>query len=431
MKRKGHSASFAAPLAMVIAALLLILTTAAAAQTEQVLYSFGGPDGAAPDSGVIAGKNGTLYGTTIFGGTGGDGNVFELTPGKSGYQEREIHGFSGSDGNAPNGLVADKKGALYGTTFEGGIYDDDCPFGCGVVFKLTPQESGWAFSVLYTFLGGTADAWEPFGALVLDKKGALYGISQFGCSENGGCAFQLTPGESGYTESIIYSFPNSSLPVGIAIDKKGSLFVTTSYGGTGTCDGGCGTVYELTPSGSGYNGSVIYTFADYSDANYPFAPPTIDEKTGVIYGTSWFGGTYKSGTVYALTPSGSGYEESIIYSFDGGGYGNPHGFLSWAPVLQASDGTLYGTNPLGGGGCSGIGCGSVFQLTPSKSGYSFHYIYNFRKPANGAEPEFGPLIADDKGDLFGTTRSGGSKTDCGDGGPGGAKGCGVVFKLTP
>ena len=265
MKRNRYSAIFAAPLALVIAA--LIFATAAVAQTEQVLYSFGGPDGAAPDSGVIVGKNETLYGTNIFGGTGSAGNVFELTPGKSGYQEKQIHGFSGSDGNAPNGLVADKRGALYGSTFEGGIYNEDCPIGCGVVFKLTPKKAGWAFSVLYTFQGGTADAWEPFGALVLDKKGALYGISNFGCAENGGCAFKLTPEKSGYTESILYSFPNSSLPAGIAIDKEGSLFVTTSYGGTGTCDGGCGTVVKLTPSGSGYNGTVIYNFLDYSYAN--------------------------------------------------------------------------------------------------------------------------------------------------------------------
>jgi len=429
MKRNHYPAIFAASLALVIAA--LIFATTAVAQTEQVLYSFGGPDGAAPDWGVIAGASGTFYGTTTFGGSGEAGTVFELKPEKSGYEEEIIHGFSGSDGNAPNGLVADKRGALYGTTFEGGIYNEDCPFGCGVAFILTPQKSGYAFSVLYTFQGGTVDAWEPFGALVLDKKGALYGISQFGCAENGGCAFKLTPGKSGYTESILYSFPNSSLPTGIAIDSKGSLFVTTSYDGTGSCDGGCGTVYELTPSGSGYNGTVIYNFADYSDANYPSAPPTIDEKTGVIYGTTWFGGSYKSGTVFALTPSGSGYEESIIYSFDGGGYGNPDGFASWAPVLLQPDGTLYGTNPLGGGGCKGIGCGAIFQLTPSQSGFSFQYIYNFSKPINGAEPEWGSVIADDKGNLYGTTRSGGTKTSCGDGGPGGAHGCGVVFKIVP
>jgi len=429
MKRKSYPTIFAAPLAIVIA--VLLFTTAAVAQTEQVLYSFGGPDGAAPDWGVIAGAKGTLYGTTTFGGSEQGGTVFELKPEKSGYKEEVIHGFSGSDGNAPNGLIADKRGALYGSTFEGGIYNEDCPIGCGVVFKLKPKKSGYVFSVLYTFQGGTADAWEPFGALVLDKKGSIYGISQFGCSVNGGCAFKLTPGKSGHTESIIYSFPNGSLPAGIAIDSKGSLFVTTSYGGTGTCDGGCGTVYELTPSGSDYDGTVIYNFADYSDANYPFAPPTIDEKTGVIYGTTWYGGTYKSGTVYALTSSGSAYEESIIASLDCAGYGNPDGCESWAPVLLRSDGTLYGTNPLGGGGCSGIGCGSVFQLTPSGSGYSFQYIYNFGEPINGAQPEFGPIIADDKGDLFGTTRSGGSKTSCGDGGPGGALGCGVVFKIVP
>lgn len=429
MKRNRYQAILAAPPSMLIA--VLMFAVAAVGQTEQVLYSFGGSDGAAPLWGVIAGAKGTFYGTTTFGGPGGAGTVFKLTPGKSGYREKTVHGFDGTDGEAPQGLVADKHGALYGSTFEGGSGAYGCPGGCGVAFKLTPKGSGFTFSVLYNFQGGTADAWEPFGVLVVDKKGSLYGVSNFGCAENGGCVFKLTPGKSGYTERIIYSFPNSSLPAGIAIDKKGSLYATTSYGGTGTCGGGCGMVVKLTPSGSGYDETVLYNFQDYTDANYPFAPPTIDESTGVIYGTTWFGGTYNSGTVFALTPSGSGYEESIIHSFDGGGYGNPDGCILWAPVLLQSDGTLYGTTTLGGGGCSGIGCGSVFELTPSGSGYSFQYIYNFGEPINGAEPEWGALIANDKGDLFGTTRSGGSKTSCGDGGPGGALGCGVVFEIVP
>src|SRR5262249_2601373 len=111
--------------------------------------------------------------------------------------------------------------------------------------------------------------------------------------------------------------------------------------------------------------------------------------------------------------------------------GNPNGFAPESKLLRLSDGTLYGTDTLGGGGCNGIGCGSIFQLKPSRSDYSFKYVYNFGDPVNVAEPGLGGLISDAKGTLYGSTRSGGSKTKCDDGGPGGALGCGVVFKLVP
>ena len=131
--------------------------------------------------------------------------------------------------------------------------------------------------------------------------------------------------------------------------------------------------------------------------------------------------------VYKLAPHGSTYAESVLHSFTG----KADGFLPEGTVLLRSDGTLYGTAASGGGGCHGIGCGSVFELTPAHRGYSFRVVYDFLKPVNGAEPQQTNLLSDASGALYGTTRSGGSDTNCSDGGPGGAHGCGTVFKILP
>jgi len=410
----------------------VLAQTSTRAVQHTTLHSFGGPDGAAPLYGVIADETGSLYGTTVLGGGVGGGSVFKLTPTKSGYSQTILYSFlGGADGEGPfSALVADKNGALYGVTLEGG--NGSCFAGCGTVFKLTPKKSGYTKSTIYSF-GPNPDANMPLGTLVLDTKGALYGVTQYGGTQNDGAVFKLTPEKSGYSESVIYSFRNGAdgdFPqAGLAIDKQGALYGTTFYGGIGTCDGGCGTVFKLSPSGSGYDESILYTFKDWTDGVYPFAAVTLDESTGAIYGTTWWGGAYHDGAVFKLTPSGSGYDESILYSFNHKGNHGKNGVEPEGQLLLRPGGALYGTDFIGGGGCSGIGCGSVFELKPSGAGYSFKYIYNFLKPIEGAEPEFSGLIADASGALYGSTRSGGSKTNCYDGGPGGALGCGTVFKL--
>ncbi len=107
------------------------------------------------------------------------------------------------------------------------------------------------------------------------------------------------------------------------------------------------------------------------------------------------------------------------------------GFLPEGTPLLKSDGTIYGTAALGGKDCHGIGCGTVYEVKPVSSGFSFRAIYEFPRPARGAEPQQTDLLTDASGALYGTTRSGGKATNCADGGPGGATGCGVVFKIVP
>jgi uncharacterized repeat protein (TIGR03803 family) len=396
---------------------------------ETVLYSFGGADGAGALSGVLAEKTGAFYGTTVFGGSAGLGLVFKLTPHGSGYRESVLYSFTGGvDGAKPSGLAAGKDGSFYGVTVIGGSTNQ------GTVFRLKPDKSGYSESVLYSFLGGL-DGSQPVGTPVLGKDGSVYGVTQFGGAGGWGLVFKLTPSGSGYTKSTLYNFPGGAggyLPqAGLTIDNHGVLYGTTYYGGdVSGCNGaGCGLIFKLAPQGSGYTESVLYRFKGNGDGALPYAAVTVDGKTGAIYGTTEYGGSkgLGLGTVFKLTPSGAGFHETVLHRFTGKG----DGFVPGAPVLLRPNGVLYGVVALGGGGCNGIGCGAIVKLTPSGSDYSFEVIYDFGRPAHGADPENSTLIMDASGALFGTTRSGGSKTNCADGGPGGVPGCGTVFKIVP
>jgi uncharacterized repeat protein (TIGR03803 family) len=404
---------------------------------ETVLHSFGAAgDGAGPGFGVITDASGRLYGTTIFGGTkeAGAGTVFRLTPGASGYNESLLYSFGGGrDGEGPfGGLAMDGRGALYGVTLVGGNKGCDAG-GCGLVFKLTPRKSGSGYveSTLYRF-ANTGDADQPVGTPVLDKSGDLYGATQFGGIANDGAVFKLTPDSdaaSGYAERVIYSLPGGAggyLPQsGLAIDEHGALYGETQYGGNlSACSGGCGVIFKLTPSGSTYVANVIHAFGARPDGQQPMAAVTVDNATGKVFGTTEYGGTFY-GTAFELTPSGSGYTERVLHNF-----GRRGTQLDTGPLLLAAHGDLYGAVNQHGGGCGTVGCGSVFELVKSGSGYSYQVLLNFRNALHGAEPESAALIMGD-GALYGTTRSGGTETGCGDGGPGGALGCGVVFKLVP
>jgi uncharacterized repeat protein (TIGR03803 family) len=403
-----------------------------AAAEETVLHSFGGSDGAGPIDGMVAGKAGTFYGTTTFGGIGA-GAVFQLTPSASGYTESVLYDFkSGYDGARPQGVIL-HDGALYGDTLEGGSPNGNGGLGWGTVFKLTRGKSGYTESVLYRFLG-FPDAWEPNGPIVIDQRGSIYGSSGFGGAENAGAIFKLTPSQSGYTESVLYSFPGGvggdEPQAGLTIDAHGAIYGTTMYGGNdqGLCYGyNCGLVFKLTPGTSAYSERIIYAFQGSPDGMLPYGALSVEERTGAVFGTTYWGGTMGDGSLFELKPRGSSYAEKVLHSFTG----KADGFLPEGTPLLTSNGAIYGTAALGGGGCHGIGCGTVFELTPSHAGYSFHVVYDFRHPITGAEPQQTNLLSDASGALYGTTRSGGSATSCSDGGPGGARGCGVVFKITP
>jgi uncharacterized repeat protein (TIGR03803 family) len=370
---------------------------------EEILYSFqAGSDGDAPLAPLIADNSGALYGTTIFGGTpncfGGCGTVFKLTPMGLSYSETILYSFQGGmDGAGPAAaLLPDSAGDLFGTTEYGGGSSS-----LGSVFELMPSGSGYTERILYRFLGGS-DGLAPLSALIADPAtGVLYGTTLLGggataCGSGCGTIYKLTPSGSGYTESVVYAFQSGAdgaTPGGALLMTGLSTFYgTAATGGNTSCGSapiniGCGTVFKLTRSGSSYTFKVIYGFQSGTDAANPFAT-IIKDSSGAFYDTTQNGGSQNLGAVFKLTPSKTGYVESILHNFTGGSDGS----LPLAGLLLRA-GALYGTAQHGGGARDS---GIVFSLTPSGSTYTEHILHQFREGQNtgdGGYPAAG-VIAD-------------------------------------
>lgn len=264
------------------------------------LYEFNGPDGATPQARVIIGPNGNLYGTTTYGGSAGKGVVFRLQPPATAcksvlcpWRETVLHSFAGgSDGANPEfgDLTFDRQGNIYGTTPNGG----SSPCGCGVVYELSPSSGGWTEKILYSFQGGQ-DGEAPLAGVVFDNAGNLYGTAAFGGAYQGGAVYELTPSGLAWTESIIYSFTGQSdgnEPYGgLIFDGSGNLYGTTFAGAT--------TVYELSPSSGGWMFTVLHAFGAYEGS---VATLTFD-AAGNLYGTLTIA-SQEPAEVFRLTPSG-------------------------------------------------------------------------------------------------------------------------------
>jgi uncharacterized repeat protein (TIGR03803 family) len=387
---------------------------------EELLYNFGGPNGAGPLSGVFMGAGGTLYGTTVFGGKHGDGDVYRLTPGGSGYTETILHTFGGhGDGSRPGGNVAaNSQGDLFGVTVIGGADEQ------GTAFELLPSGPDYTETVIHTFTGGT-DGGQPIGTPVLNTSGDVFGVTQFGGTTDGGVAFELTPTKRGYQEKVLHDFPfAAALPqAGLTMASDGTLY-GTGYGAGSVHTNGL--VFRLRPDSKGYAYTDLYNFKGGSDGSNPFATLTLSGHTGDIFGTTEYGGGASGlGTVFELTRTGTSYSEKVLHAFS-----TKQGALLEAPVLIDAHGDLFSTATGGGTGCHG-GCGTVFELIPSGSVYSFKVVHRFSGPPDGAEPEWAPLVPEANGDLLGTTRSGGTTSSCSDGGPGGVTGCGTLYQIKP
>ena len=419
-----------------------------------MLYSFrGGDDGAHPQATLVADIAGNLYGTTYQGGgVANCGTVFQLTPpaapgGK--WTEAVLYRFHDSgvvDGALPiGGLIFDGAGNLYGTTLFGGA--GPCTKGCGTVFELSPPATAggpWTETILYSFKGvRERDGNGPYGNVVFDKSGNLYGTTYAGgiaCSDSGpsgcGTVFQLSPPAApggAWTETVIYRFDPSFYggpASGLLIDGHGDLY------GTAVNDGyfGEGTAYKLTPSTSGaWTRTVLHNFGGNSDGGYVYAGLTFG-KGGVLYGaTTGYGGEVgDGGTVVQLTPaeSGAGWSETLPYVFpsQNGTSEGPFGALLASPT-----GALFGmTNSGGTGPCQvngWVGCGMVFKLTPPATpggAWTETTLHNFLGGADGATPYSG-LIFGLGGALYGTTYTGGS----GSCSQTGLAGCGTVVAIVP
>ncbi len=418
---------------ILLCVLAMIATQATQAQTFKVIHNFtGGADGAAPLAGLTMDQAGNFYGTSPYLGQHGQGTVFKLSRAGSGWVFNSLYSFAGGgDGGNPfSAVIFDGAGNLYGTTGAGGIGDNG---GYGTIFSVRPPETPCSTAVcpgtktvLYSFTGGSDGVMpnEYGGSLVFDKAGNIYGTTTNGglleCESGSlgcGTVFQLSPSGSGWTESVLYRFTGGSdgaWPTsGLIFDQAGNLYGTAIIGGVqGGCQFvdyyGCGVVFKLSPSGSGWTESVLYSFTGGADGGLPVGG-LVFGPSGNLYGTTEYYGQGGGGTVFQLTPSNGNWTLETIYSFNG-----DEGPLDNLAIDEAGD--LYGTTGLDGA----YGAGNVFEFQPSDEGWTYTSLYDFCAiyPCNDGAIPVGSVIFDQNGSLYGTTYAGGSA------------GRGVVWEIT-
>jgi uncharacterized repeat protein (TIGR03803 family) len=318
-------------------------------------------------------------------------------------QETILHSFNpkGGDGINPwGGLILDAAGNLYGTTVWGGTY------GRGTVFELIPKAGGgWTEKVLHSFIPNGKDAANPTAGLVFDAAGNLYGTAEGGGTYGLGAVFELIPRpRGGWSERVLHSFTgfaDGGVPAaGLTLDSAGNLFGTTAFE----------TAFELTPTASGqWKETILHEFGIGTDGAEPYGGLVFD-AAGNLYGTTFLGGAHNAGTVFELTPAvGGGWTETVLYSFSLNAFSG--GAYPMAGLVRDAVGNLYGTTNNNS---------TVFELTPTAGGiWTETVLHSFS--SNGIDG-FAPMagvIFDAAGNLYGTTTSGGLYI------------YGTVFELTP
>jgi uncharacterized repeat protein (TIGR03803 family) len=304
------------------------------------------------------------------------------------YGEHVLYSFTGGrDGAHPyGGMVEDADGNLYGTTIQGGTLK------YGVLFKL---EGSGVEAVVHNFPPNGGEAALPTN-LALDERGNIYGTTYGGGKYSRGSVFKVN---SSGRFTLEYSFPGGGRGAepqsGLLLDADGDIYGTTEHGGNiPNCGGaGCGLVFKIDTY---HRESELYVFTGTNgDGYWPTANSLVRDSQDNLYGTTFEGGTFGYGTVFKLEPSG---KETVLHSFsDAQGDGaNPY-----AGVVRDANGSLYGTTTWGGR----FGYGMVYKITPTGKETVLHSFAG--GPNDGSDPE-GGLVLDPQGTLFGTTSGGGT-----------------------
>ena len=365
-------------------ALMLLLVTSAIAlpaQTFKTLVSFDGPNGANPGYGpLVQGFDGKIYGTASIGGASEDGTVFKITP--SGTLTT-LHSFDGTDGSNLFGdpVIQAADGNFYGTTEAGGAH------GNGTVYKMTPAG---VVTTLYNFCAeiNCADGYYPRG-LMQATNGKFYGATVQGGAYGGGTVFeinsvgQLNTLHSFCAEANCADGGEPFIPVQ-ATNKN--FYSTTNYGGA--YNGG--TVFEINAAGKL---TTLHSF-DGADGSNPFSS-LIQASDGNFYGTTIYGGTGQDGTVFKMTPGGV---LTTLHSFDGADGANPT-----AALVQATNRNFYGVTTNGGT----YKTGTIFEMTGQGQLTTLYSFCAQQGCPDGSTPYAGLLQATD-GSLYGTTATGGA-----------------------
>jgi uncharacterized repeat protein (TIGR03803 family) len=397
------------PLSLVAFLLVIAASAALHAQTYNVIYNFSGcSDGSHPTNALLMDRAGSLYGTTSYGGSAcgaqGKGVAFRLKQAGSGWVETPLHIFTGSpgDGQMPTnygGLTIGPDSNIYGTTVGGGAFD------LGTVFRLSPPATAclpalcpWSIRLLHSF-AGSPDGEEPYGNVVFDSAGNIFGTTLLGGTDFS-TAYEMMPSGGGWNENVIANL-GPELFAGLTVDSVGNLY-GVEYAGGGY---DAGYVFEMTPSGSGWTTTILYDFTGGADGANPLGGLVLD-PAGNLYGSTSTGGN-GGGTVFELAPSGGSWVFNLLYSFFGNG-----GPLSTLTLDAA--GNVYGTTGFDGA----FEDGSVFKLSRSGNNWTFIDLHDFHDTRDGITP-IGGVTLDSGGNIHGTTA---------DGGPNSA---GVVWEITP
>ena len=333
---------------------------------------------------------------------------------------KSLASFDYTDGAYPIALVQGADGNFYGTTDKGGTGPNNgCNISCGTVFKITPAGT---LTTAHSFNG--TDGNGPSG-LVQAVNGNFYGTTSYGgandCTSYGstgacGTVFKMTfPGGAVTT---LYNFcaqancTDGAIPWGGLVQATdGNFYGTTAAGGTGACNGdvgpGCGTVFKITPGGTL---TTLHSF-DGTDGAYPYGG-LVQATNGSLYGTTSEGGAGGYGTIFEVTLGGT---LTALHSFN-----STDGAYPFGGLIQAANGNFYGTTAglllIGGGpSCkgSGIGWGTVFKITPAGTLTTLHSFAD----TDGANP-YDALVQATDGNFYGTTACGGANSD------------GTAFKIT-
>jgi len=419
---------------LVLLTLFLTLTLADgawASSREKVLYRFkGGKDGTNPSSSLVLDASGNLYGTAAEGGEGfsncnyGCGTVFELMPSADGqWSLKTIYSFQGgTDGANPSGnLVFDGTGNLYGTTVGGGTVGN-CYYqpGCGTVFELSPSSDGNWMETPWCTGSGYPDGFRPSG-LVLDAAGNLYGTTSVNLGAGGATVYELSPPKQkggAWTEQTLTTFGccGEAANAVLILDSHSHLFGTTQVQ-FGFCNATCGQVFELTRVGGHWTGTSLYRFQGEGNGANPMAGLMIDGE-GNLYGTTRQGGN-NFGVTFELKHKGQQWNSTLLYNFCSADNCS-EGAHPRASLVFDKAGNLYGTTYDGGTGCDKgyKGCGTVFKLTHSQSGWQETVLHRFTDEPDWSKPA-ASVIIDSAGNIYGTTVSGGDL------------GIGTIFEIVP
>jgi len=434
-------------IAGLLCATLFVTTLASQAQTLTVLHAFLGEhsqDGAAPMHGVVIDRAGNLYGATFNGGLhggagevcftfdddGGCGTVFKLSKHGSSWIYSQLYKFDAApDGNYPNGVVIGPDGTLYGTTYGGGFASgglcDNFFNGCGIAFRLQPRPTAcpslscpWIETILHTFTGMNGDGAIPAnGDLIFDHSGNAYGTTGMGGTGNWGTAYELTPSQGGWTESVFYSFDPSQQNLanpssGLITDQAGNFYGSSGYNIDGQPNGG---VYQLVHTQSGWTANALQIFDCIGGLNGCFPDALLFDPSGNLIFATPGSGFNHTGTVDKLVAN-DGWNLDLLYTFQ-----SNQGSTSDRLTLDAA-GNLYGVAST----CA-TGYGCIYKLSSSGGGYTFTDLYDFTGHGDGQHPS-GPVAIDGNGNLYGTAQAAGNLSRClGEG----VNGCGTVWEFTP